>query len=154
MTSSKLRPVVAGYRICSLSRLSGPMTNSERQVRGRPAESLGGWTSFSSHSVDLNKQSIKVSIVHVQSNFGHSCPFEQARRGNGMIADWHCISPNVIDVASSVAKGQGASNENFLGRDCMNIRPCNFGRWQVVGLHTPQIGSAYFSTLIIVSGRG
>lgn len=45
-TSLKLRPVVAGYRIDSLSFLSGPMMKTARAVRGMPALSISSGSSM------------------------------------------------------------------------------------------------------------
>ena len=45
-TSKKLRPVVAGYRMDSFRRLSGPITNTARAVRGIPAISFSSGSSI------------------------------------------------------------------------------------------------------------
>ncbi len=45
-TSLKLRPVVAGYRMDSFRRLSGPMMNTARAVSGTPALSFSSGSSM------------------------------------------------------------------------------------------------------------
>ena len=46
LASQKFRPVVAGYRIDSFKRLSGPMMNTALAVRGMPSLSLSSGSSI------------------------------------------------------------------------------------------------------------